>query len=45
MAHRVKSLLRSDLVAFGCKADMRTVASSNQSDVNGRVEVWRGGVR
>jgi hypothetical protein len=34
MAHRVISLLRSDSVAFGCEADMRTVARSNQSDVN-----------
>src|SRR5215510_7961617 len=28
------SLLRSDSVAFGCEADMRTVDRSNQSDVN-----------
>src|SRR5262245_51807424 len=28
------SLLRSDLVAFRCEADMRTVDRSNQSDVN-----------
>src|SRR5262245_39801565 len=30
----VISLLRSDSVAFGCEADMRTVDRSNQSDVN-----------
>src|SRR5262249_51145800 len=29
----VISLLRSDLVAFRCEADMRTVDRSNQSDV------------
>jgi hypothetical protein len=34
LAHRVISLPRSNWVAFGCKADMRTVASSNQDDVN-----------
>jgi len=26
--------MRSDSVAFGCEADMRTVDRSNQSDVN-----------
>jgi hypothetical protein len=30
----VISLLRSDSVAFGCEADMRTIDRSNQSDVN-----------
>src|SRR5262245_25014235 len=30
----VISLLRSDSVAFGCEADMRTVDQSNKSDVN-----------
>src|SRR5262245_58889178 len=34
MALSVISLLRSDSVAFGCEADMRTVDRSNQSDVN-----------
>jgi hypothetical protein len=34
LALSVISLLRSDSVAFGCKADMRTVDRSNQSDVN-----------
>ena len=34
LALSVISLLRSDSVAFGCEADMRTVDRSNQSDVN-----------
>src|SRR5262245_13295250 len=34
LALSVISLLRSDSVAFGCEADMRTVERSNQSDVN-----------
>src|SRR5262249_45770217 len=34
MALSVISLLRSDSVAFGCEADMRTVDRSKQSDVN-----------
>jgi hypothetical protein len=34
LALSVISLLRSDSVAFGCEADMRTVALSNQSDLN-----------
>ena len=34
LALSVISLLRSDLVVFGCEADMRTVDRSNQSDVN-----------
>jgi len=34
VALSVTSLLRSDSVAFGCEADMRTVDRSNQSDVN-----------
>jgi hypothetical protein len=34
LALSVISLLRSDSVASGCEADMRTVALSNQSDVN-----------
>src|SRR5262245_50308854 len=33
LALSVISLLRSDLVAFGCEADIRTVDPSNQSDV------------
>jgi hypothetical protein len=38
MALSVVSLLRSDSVAFGCEADMRTVDRSNQSDVNDPTE-------
>src|SRR5262245_42422103 len=38
LALSVISLLRSDWVAFGCEADMRTVDRSNQSDVNGPQE-------
>src|SRR5262245_20618577 len=34
LALSVISLLRSDSVAFGCEADIRTVERSNQSDVN-----------
>src|SRR5262245_29257811 len=34
LALSVISLPRSDSVAFGCEADMRTVDRSNQSDVN-----------
>src|SRR5262245_4685779 len=34
LALSVISLLRSDSVAFGCEADMRTVDRSSQSDVN-----------
>src|SRR5262245_50130539 len=34
LALSVISLLRSDSVAFGCEADMRTVDRSNQSDAN-----------
>src|SRR5262249_23112052 len=34
LALSVISLLRSDSVAFGCEADMRTVDRSNQRDVN-----------
>src|SRR5215510_7527460 len=40
MALSVISLLRSDSVAFGCEADMRTVDRSNQSDVNDPTETW-----
>ena len=34
MALRVNPLLRSDAVASGCEADMRTVDRGNQSNVN-----------
>src|SRR4029453_1520955 len=34
LALSIISLLRSDSVAFGCEADMRTIDRSNQSDVN-----------
>src|SRR5262249_30066345 len=42
MALSVNSLLRSDLVAFGYEADMRTVDRGNQSDVNDPIRTWAG---